>query len=1410
MFYGGDQEYVHRYSDIFSGKCYVRCIQDVYNYSNIAPLNTIQEYKRIGPFNSDGIAWAKLNNSYGYINEDYSIAIDFEYTDANSFSEDLALVKQFGKYGYINKLGEVVIPFHYTYAYDFSEGLAAVQIKEDGNFGFINKQGEIVLPFKYNNFYGLSFSEGLAVVSENGKYGYIDKFGNTIIAFKYDYALNFSEGLAACELNNKTGYINKGGETVIDFQYEHGSLYSNNIARVGILTPDSNTAIIFINKQGQNIFGDHYERASQQKDGYFIVEKSDKYSILKNTGEVIVPFEFDSYYISDNFLDGSMCLKRNGKWVFIDSTGNQFIKEEYDTAYPFDGEFAEVFYNNNWSYIDKDANIYEMNNFNSYSWSYLDDYAFVTNCAASMNLEEGVNEFIDKNGCCECLLDFYKTKELTEEELLLGAISQEEMSKASFRCLLYNSNAEFITRTMVTQFLPYNDLDSAIELANLATIKARAEFSADSIDLATYLMNNAFVYKESSKLKEAEKLYIEAKQILVLNNDTNSDDYIRVLSNLGEIQYETENISGGIETFEELISKHESSSIKDSLDYAGYLMKLGNLYIQNFDLENGEKYLVEAKELRESIFNKYLKINNMELSDLSPNKFNVLMSDDFIDYGNNEMMVYLAAISYSVPLNNLADFYKVTSQYDKAIEYQEKSIDIIKRTFGKESFFYSTAISNLAGIYYYEYRNQSRNRSNISKAEDLLSEAYILNTLLFGDSVNVYQVFPSLTTIHIENENYESAEELLLETSQYFYKNDTLSLFYADHLGLFSAFYSMIGEYEKALELINKSLSIIELKRGKDHHDYIGHLEPLAMCYYGLGKYENVGSISISILDMIEREKSKLQLYMSENEKLKLLQSYTRPKHFAYSMIYSIGKLNDNLSIAMYNHELFSKSSILNQTKQFNNQLYNANKSNNKLIYRLNYFKTLLETQSNLDQDERWLSIKAIEDSISRIERQIISYETQNHSVYTVADIMDFINKNQVAIEYVSFQYHNGVVFTDSIIYMALVLRLGDEQPHLIPLFEQKQIDSLFVSTGQDQYMADLLYRGGELTGEENFIDYSQRLYELVWQPFAHLIPDGSDVYFAPSGTLHQISFAAIMCDDSTRLSDKYNLNRVSTTAKLVEEPKTYESNDIVLFGGINYDTDTDTRKTIAEEIGEYNDLASRSLPEDLDRGSNEWTYLKGTENEVIAISELANSNNVSSTLYKGDEALEDQFKQMSSPSPRYVHVATHGFFFPDPEKKYDYMSMTMGNEQFNVFKMSDNPLNRAGLLFSGANAVWTGGERPEGLDDGILTAYEASNLNLWNTELVVLSACETGLGEIKGSEGVFGLQRAFMAAGANYIIMSLWKVPDKETSEFMTRFYEELFAGKTIPEAFNTTREYMKNKYRNEPYKWAAFVLVR
>lgn len=128
----------------------------------------------------------------------------------------------------------------------------------------------------------------------------------------------------------------------------------------------------------------------------------------------------------------------------------------------------------------------------------------------------------------------------------------------------------------------------------------------------------------------------------------------------------------------------------------------------------------------------------------------------------------------------------------------------------------------------------------------------------------------------------------------------------------------------------------------------------------------------------------------------------------------------------------------------------------------------------------------------------------------------------------------------------------------------------------------------------------------------------------------------------------------------------------------------------------------------------------------------------------------------------------------------------------------------------AGANRAWKGETLPEGMEDGILTAYEAGNLYFGKTQLIVLSACETGLGDIKGSEGVFGLQRSFKMAGAEYLLMSLWKVPDAETAEFMQYFYNNLFNSKTIPESFHATQEYMKKKYPKNPYKWAAFVLLR
>ena len=197
-------------------------------------------------------------------------------------------------------------------------------------------------------------------------------------------------------------------------------------------------------------------------------------------------------------------------------------------------------------------------------------------------------------------------------------------------------------------------------------------------------------------------------------------------------------------------------------------------------------------------------------------------------------------------------------------------------------------------------------------------------------------------------------------------------------------------------------------------------------------------------------------------------------------------------------------------------------------------------------------------------------------------------------------------------------------------------------------------------------------------------------------------------------------------------------------------------------------------------------------------------------TVKKGYAATEESFKNIganNSPSPGILHIATHGYFFPDPKVQAKSNGLIGQNES--VFKLSDHPMLRSGLIMAGGNASWQGKQTLEGREDGILTAYEISQMNLSNTELVVLSACEPGLGDIQGNEGVYGLQRAFKIAGAKYLIMSLWQVPDKQTSLLMTTFYKKWLEDKmTIPDAFHAAQKELR-EIGLDPYQWAGFVLV-
>jgi CHAT domain-containing protein len=291
-------------------------------------------------------------------------------------------------------------------------------------------------------------------------------------------------------------------------------------------------------------------------------------------------------------------------------------------------------------------------------------------------------------------------------------------------------------------------------------------------------------------------------------------------------------------------------------------------------------------------------------------------------------------------------------------------------------------------------------------------------------------------------------------------------------------------------------------------------------------------------------------------------------------------------------------------------------------------------------------------------------------------------------------------------------------------------------------------------------------------------------------------------------LLDKHDLQAVHSTKNILsvasnsDNPLIFkDKNSVLIYGGIQYDADS---LALANAAATPNlPVGATSLPMSLvaQRSylpNTPWAYLEGTKLELERISRLFTSKNREIKARVGFAASEEDFKKQAAETitPNIIHFATHGFFHQNTEESAPQS-----------FQMASNPLIRSGLVMAGANRVGFGQKPYLNFEDGILTAYEISLMNLSNTKLVVLSACETGLGDIQGSEGVYGLQRGFKMAGVEKILMSLWEVPDEQTAELMEKFYTYLLENQPIQTAFAKAQQAMKAQY--PPYYWAGFVLM-
>jgi CHAT domain-containing protein len=287
---------------------------------------------------------------------------------------------------------------------------------------------------------------------------------------------------------------------------------------------------------------------------------------------------------------------------------------------------------------------------------------------------------------------------------------------------------------------------------------------------------------------------------------------------------------------------------------------------------------------------------------------------------------------------------------------------------------------------------------------------------------------------------------------------------------------------------------------------------------------------------------------------------------------------------------------------------------------------------------------------------------------------------------------------------------------------------------------------------------------------------------------------------------DKYNLISVFSTSEVVSKTSTQIFNtipSISLYGGIQYNLKSQKNNDLL--VLDKSQL-NKSLRTINNKSRGSFNTLKFTKTEIDNIDNILSRYNWKVNKISGEYATENNIKKIDQlVSPTILHFATHGFAFP--------VADTNISSKSTVFEKSNNPMQRSGLLFYASNNTWQG-KRDSVIkytgEDGVLTAEEVSNLDLTNTKLVVLSACQSGLGATKGTEGVYGLKRAFRLAGVDNLIVSLWPVPDKETMELMNLFYTELAKTKDIDVAFKIAQKTMRFKYTSNPWAWGGFVLIK
>jgi CHAT domain-containing protein/Tfp pilus assembly protein PilF len=900
--------------------------------------------------------------------------------------------------------------------------------------------------------------------------------------------------------------------------------------------------------------------------------------------------------------------------------------------------------------------------------------------------------------------------------------------------------------------------DEGLVSAEKALALRERALGPDHPEVARSLLLQATLYVAKGDYQRAESLCLRALGIWEITPNPASTDIFRILASLGAVYH----VMGDSDKSEQFLLRALKDEAKlSAADYplvVGALNNLALVYKGRGDYSKAEALYERALAISE----KALGLNHTQLGALLLNLGALNQAKgDYVkaeSFGQRTLTIYEKGLgpdhpSVADPLINLGNVYYLTGELGKAEILYQRALQISKKSLGPEHPTLAYSLNNLGEIH--------RDRREFAQAEKLFEEALAILVKRFG-------------------ENHTRVAAQL----------NNLGNLYRDQ-----------GDYSRAESFYQRALASREKLLGPEHPDVVSTLANIALLHMARGSFAEAAAFQSRVIAISERNADLNLVTGSERQKLAYLDLLAEQIDRAITLNVSFapdnaaartlavttvlqrkGRVQDALSdsLAALRRQLSTTDAeLLDRFNKLTSQLARLVLGGPQRLTTEEHQKQVSGLREQREHLETEISRRSVE---FRARSQVVTIEAVQAAVPENAALLEFVAYNRLLPKGVSDKERRG----ESRYVVYIIRNRGDVQWK--ELGEAKSIDEAI--DGLRSALRD--------PKRNDVKQLARAVDEKIMQPVRALLGQTTQLLISPDGELNLLPFAALADERGRYLIERYSVTYLTSGRDLLRMQVAPESKGKPLVVA-NPSFGEPATEFLAKASTTTKPTALRNRRRSVTVGSNlsevYFASLGGTAQEARAIQTSFPDAN----LLTGAQATESAVKRASG--PRLLHFATHGFFLQDTgDASGGHVPAATRGLKANA--SIENPLLRSGLALAEANS------RDSGSEDGILTALEASGLNLWGTKLVVLSACDTGLGEVRNGEGVYGLRRAFVLAGAESLVMSLWPVSDNATRKLMASYYQNLKQGMGRGESLRQVQlDLLKRNAQLHPFYWANFI---